>query len=68
MCMVSAISQYGGTRIAPQTWTRDTFKEYQEILTRLADLDAKLGEPDCVDPEKDAWMLGVEARLKALES
>jgi hypothetical protein len=66
MCMVSVVSDYGMT-ITPNTWTRDTFSEYQEILKRIGDLDAKLGQPDCVDPAKEAWMREVERRLSALE-
>lgn len=66
MCATSAIYDYFGTR--PQIgWTRDTFSDFQEIIKRLERLDAKLGEPDCDDPRKAAWMREVEARLTALE-
>jgi len=51
-----------------QTWTPPIWGEYQEILKRLADLDAKLGQPDCVHPAKEAWMREVEKRLAALEA
>lgn len=66
MCMVSLVST-GGAGIPNQFWTRDTWAEYKEILELLKKLDEKLGQPDCVDPKKDAWMRGVEARLKLLE-
>lgn len=52
--------------MAPTPWTRDSFDEFKEILKRLEALDAKLGEPDCEDPAKAAWMQDVEARLEAL--
>ena len=67
MCMVSVMS-VAGSAISVDTWTRPAFNEYQEILRRIADLDAKLGQPDCVDPAKEAWMREVEQRLSALEA
>jgi hypothetical protein len=66
--MVSVMSEYGQFRIPTPDWTRETFSEYQEILNRIAALDANLGQPDCVDPAKEAWMKAVEDRLSALES
>lgn len=68
MCMVSVIQDYGRTRIDPTTWTQPVFNEYQEILRRLGELDKKLGEPDCEDPEKATWMKAIEDRLAALEA
>lgn len=44
------------------------FNEFKEIIRRLDDLDEKLGQPDCHDPAKAAWMREVEARLEKLES
>jgi hypothetical protein len=67
MCMVSVVS-VAGSSIPVDTWTRPAFSEYQEILKRIADLDAKLGQPDCVDPAKEAWMREVEKRLAQLEN
>jgi hypothetical protein len=65
--MVSVVS-VAGSQIPDWQWTRPTFNEYQEILKRIADLDAKLDQPDCVDPAKEAWMRQVEERLAKLES
>jgi hypothetical protein len=67
MCMVSVISQYGQQQIPRMQWTPDSFSDYKEILRRIEQLDAKLNQPDCVDPAKAAWMREVEDRLAALE-
>ena len=67
MCMVSVVS-VAGSNVPLTDWTRPAFSEYQEILKRIEALDAKLGQPDCVDPAKEAWMKQVEERLSALES
>jgi hypothetical protein len=67
MCAVSAMGDYFRQNVSLQQWTRPVFSEYQEVLRRLADLDAKLGQPDCEDPAKAAWMREVEARLASLE-
>lgn len=67
MCMVSMTS-VAGSQILIDTWTRPAFNEYQEILKRIEALDKKLGQPDCVDPAKEAWMRDVEKRLAALET
>jgi hypothetical protein len=67
MCMVSVVSVAGGT-VPINDWTRPAFNEFREILDRIAALDAKLGQPDCVDPAKEAWMREVEKRLQALEA
>lgn len=66
MCMVSVVYDYG--RTVPQTsWTPDTWSQFQEILKRIDELDKKLGEPECHDPMKAAWVKEVEERLKKLE-
>lgn len=51
----------------PAQWDRSTFEQYKDILKRLDALDQKLGQPDCVDPAKEAYMQEIENRLKALE-
>ena len=67
MCVTSVIQDFAG-QLPQHIWTRDTFSEYQEILRRLGELDRKLGQPDCVDPAKEAWMRDVERRLMDLEA
>lgn len=68
MCSVSAIMDYGRTRIQPEQWTRPAWDEFKEIIKRLDALDEKLDQPDCEDPAKAAWMRSIEARLAALEA
>ncbi len=67
MCAVSAMHDYFRTNVPLEGWTRPVFNEYQEVIRRLEQLDAKLSQPDCEDPEKAAWMKAVEERLAALE-
>lgn len=67
MCVMSAVS-VAGSQIPLSTWTRPAFDEYKEILRRIEALDTKLGQPDCVDPAKEAWMKQVEERLSQLEA
>lgn len=68
MCSVSVIQDYMSQRTTPAQWTRPMFNEYKEILRRLDKLDEKLGQPDCEDPAKAAWMREVETRLDKLEA
>jgi len=67
MCAVSVIHDYMRTNTTPETWTRPAFNEFQEVIRRLDDLDKKLGQPDCHDPQKAAWMEEVEHRLQKIE-
>lgn len=55
MCMVSVVTGYG-MNVPQQSWTLPTWKQFQDLVKRVEDLDKKLGESDCVDPAKDAWM------------
>jgi len=66
MCMVSVVMDYG-RRVQPNTWTPQSFGDFQEIIRRLDLLDKKLGEPECHDPQKATWMAEIERRLAALE-
>lgn len=68
MCMTSAIYDYAAQRIPLQQWTQPTFLEFQTIIAKLDELDRKLGQPDCVDPAKAAFMKQIEERLAKLES
>jgi len=68
MCSVSVIYDYGRTQVPLTSWTRDSWVDFKDIIRRLEALDKKLGEPDCEDPAKAAWMREVEARLAALEA
>lgn len=68
MCVVSATHDYMMKRTKYEDWTRPAFNEYAEIIRRLGELDKKLGQPDCVDPAKDAWMRDIDERLRKLEA
>lgn len=54
--------------VSPTQFDRETFEKLKDVLTKLGEIDKKLGEPDCVDPAKEAWMREVERRLKELEA
>jgi hypothetical protein len=67
MCWVSYVHDYSRTNIPIESWTVPAFNEYKEIIRRLEKLDEKMGQPDCEDPGKAAWMREVEERLASLE-
>ena len=67
MCMMSVVHQYVQDRVPSWTWTDNSYSDFKEILKQIEALDKKLGQPDCVDPKKAAWMKAVEERLAALE-
>lgn len=67
MCSVSVIHDYWQNNTTPQQWTRPMLDEYQQIIKRLDKLDEALGQKDCIDPAKAAWMREVEERLAAIE-
>jgi hypothetical protein len=67
MCMVSVVMDYG-RNIPQQQWTTPLWNDFSEVIRRLDALDKKLGEPECHDPAKAAWMREVEARLAKLET
>jgi D-alanyl-D-alanine dipeptidase len=67
MCYVSAVMDYGRTRVDPNAWTRQSFDEFKQIIDRLDALDKKLDQPDCHDPAKAQWMELIEQRLRRLE-
>lgn len=64
MCCVSVIQAYMSQRVPLQTWTPTLYQEYQELIQKVAEMDKKLGQPDCDDPEKAAWMKKVEEYLQ----
>ena len=68
MCAMSVVMDYGRMRIPPNQWTPESFGDFKEILRRLDALDQKLGQPECHDPAKAAWMREVEERLEKLEN
>jgi hypothetical protein len=61
------IMDYGRERIGPGKWTFDTWIDYKKLIEDAKKIDEKLGEPNCEDPAKTAWMKEIEDRLKRLE-
>jgi hypothetical protein len=62
MCTVSAI--YDSIRDIPmEQWTPPAYQDLTEVLKRLAELDAKLNQRDCVDPEKAKTLERIEQHL-----
>jgi hypothetical protein len=68
MCAVSVMQDYFRQYVPLRDWTPPVWADYKEVLRRLESLDAKLGQPDCEDPAKAAWMREVEQRLARLEA
>ena len=70
MCFVSNITDWGMTKWTappyqlPQTFhtggvpapTRQEWEEFKDMIKKALELDQKTGQPDCVDPKKQAWM------------
>jgi hypothetical protein len=67
MCVVSVLSGWG--QIQPEKmWNTDSWKTFQELINVGEKFDKVAGQPDCIDPEKDAWMKRIEERITALEA
>ena len=45
-------------------WTKVRWDEYQELLRKAREYDAKTGQADCVDPKKQEFTDQVEKILK----
>jgi hypothetical protein len=60
---------FDGIRPIPlEQWTRPAFTDLQVILAKIEELDKKLGQPDCQDPEKASALKRIEERLAAIEA
>lgn len=68
MCTVSAVMDYGRLRVPEYHWDTTNWAVFKQLVKQAEEFDKVSGEPDCVDPEKEAWMKGVEERLAALEA
>jgi hypothetical protein len=68
MCVMSVVHDYMREQVPIDNWTRPTWEDFKKLKEQVEDLDRKLGEPDCTDPEKEKYMAQVEARLQALEA
>ena len=65
MCAVSVIMGYMQDNVPPERWRGDDFLLLEDILERVKRLDALLGEPDCIDPEKAKYLENVRRILAA---
>lgn len=50
------------------TWTPSLWAEFQNLLTKMREIDERLGLKDCEDAAKASWMADIEKRLSALEA
>lgn len=48
-------------------WSEEKMRKLMELIEKAREMDKLMGEPDCEDPAKTAWMKQVEQRLKKLE-
>jgi hypothetical protein len=55
-------------KIPDEQWTPSMFSSFKGVLGKVEEFDKIAGQPDCVDPEKDAWMKRIEERLMKLEA
>lgn len=67
MCAVSAIYDTMG-RFPVEYWVNPAqLQPWQDILKQAQKFDEATGQPDCVDPQKEAIMGKILARLEAIE-
>lgn len=66
MCMVSMVSDYARQRVPMQTWLENptAIQDLKKIIGLLEKIDKKLGQPDCVDPEKEQFIKDLEEHIK----
>lgn len=56
MCMMSVVTGYAQQSTQMNHMTPVTWKMFRELLDRVDKLDKALGEPECIDPAKGAWL------------
>lgn len=66
MCTVSAVLQYG-QRYRDDYWTQQNWPPFTALVKQAEEFDKITGQPDCVDPAKEAWMKRIEQRLEQIE-
>lgn len=68
MCAVSMITDYYRQQYPqPQLFPLQVYPDLKEVLDRLKAIDTKLGDKDCEQAEKMAWLKAIEDRITALE-
>lgn len=65
MCMVSAIFE-SGRQIDYSLWSRPTLQEFLDLVEKVKELDRKLNQKDCEDPQKAIWIQEIKDRLDKL--
>jgi hypothetical protein len=66
MCIVSVITQYG-MQYPPQHWNEQNWQPFKALLDQARIVDVRIGEPDCIDPEKKAWIERIDRQIAELE-
>jgi hypothetical protein len=59
MCAVCVLYAYA-QKIPLELWTPQRLDAFKKTLQPTMDFDQLMGEPDCADPEKKAWLERVE--------
>lgn len=67
MCSVSVVHDYWSKNTKTSQWSQQDLTDYKEVIRLLDKLDKRLGQLECEDPAKAAWMREVEKRLQGLE-
>lgn len=65
MCASSAVYDYFNKNVPVTNPAFDwsTYQLLKDVLKKIDDLDAKLGQKDCVDPAKETYLLKLENEL-----
>lgn len=66
MCAVSMIHDWAQA-LPMQSWNPITYQHYLDLIRRIEELDRKVGQPDCEDPAKAAFLKSIGDRLSNLE-
>lgn len=67
MCVSSVVSGYG-QQYPDLHWTKENWPPFRDLLEYAQRVDQQIGEPDCIDPDKEAWMKRIEERISKLEA
>ena len=66
MCAVSVILGYMDQQVSLESWTRPVYDDFRQIIQQLEELDRKLNQPDCTDPQKKKILKRIEEQLDRL--
>lgn len=67
MCVSSLVHDYMRQHVQPTSpyWTNESVRLLEEVLRKLDELDQKLKQPECVDPEKAKYLEDIKKSLTA---